>query len=37
MVGKPRGEAALLSAAAAFEEMTGLARQLPIEPRTGKS
>jgi amidase len=37
MVGKPRGEAALLSAAAAFEEMTGLAKQLPIEPRAGKS
>ena len=36
MVGKPRGEAALLSAAAAFEEMTGLAKQLPIEPRPPK-
>ncbi|HEX6093840.1 MAG TPA: amidase family protein, partial [Dongiaceae bacterium] len=36
MVGKPRGEAALLSAAAAFEEMTGLAKQLPIEPRRPK-
>ncbi|HVR65828.1 MAG TPA: amidase family protein [Verrucomicrobiae bacterium] len=36
MVGKPRGEAALLSAAAAFEEMTGLAKQLPIDPRAGR-
>src|SRR5262245_36794660 len=36
MVGRPRGEAALLSAAAAFEEMTGLAKQLPIEPRPGQ-
>jgi amidase len=35
IVGKPRGEAALLSAAAAFEEMTGLSKQLPIEPRAG--
>jgi amidase len=36
MVGRPRGEAALLSAAAAFEEMMGLAKQLPIEPRAGQ-
>jgi len=36
MVGRPRGEAALLSAAAAFEEMMGLGKLLPIEPRPGK-
>ena len=36
MVGRPRGEGALLSAAAAFEEMMGLAKQLPIEPRAGQ-
>jgi amidase len=33
IIGRPRGEAELLSAAAAFEELTGLARQLPIDPR----
>jgi amidase len=32
LVGKPRGEAALLSAAALFEEMMGIAPDLPIEP-----
>jgi amidase len=37
IVGKPRGEAALLSAAAAFEGMAGLAKLLPIEPRAGKA
>ncbi|GIK98848.1 MAG: amidase [Alphaproteobacteria bacterium] len=33
IVGRPRGEAALLSAAAAFEDATGLAAQVPIDPR----
>ncbi|MFQ5994897.1 MAG: amidase family protein [Acidiferrobacterales bacterium] len=33
MVGRPRGEAALLRAAALFEEMMGVAGQLPIDPR----
>jgi amidase len=33
MVGKPRGEAELLSAAAALEEALGLARLTPIAPR----
>src|SRR5579875_1153550 len=33
MVGRPRGEAALLAAAALFEAETGLAAQLPIDPR----
>jgi amidase len=33
IVGRPRGEAALLSAAAAFEDMMGLAGRLPIDPR----
>jgi amidase len=37
IVGRPRGEAALLSAAAAFEGMAGLAKLLPIEPRAGKA
>ncbi|WP_151119822.1 amidase [Hypericibacter adhaerens] len=35
IVGRPRGEAALLSAAAAFEEATGLAKLTPIEPKKG--
>jgi amidase len=35
LVGKPRGEAALLAAGALFEEMTGLAKGVPIEPRPG--
>ena len=35
IVGKPRGEAAVLQAAALFEQMTGLDRKLPIEPRAG--
>jgi amidase len=35
IVGRPRGEAALLSAAAAFEEATGLAKLMPIDPRPG--
>jgi amidase len=33
LVGRPRGEAALLAAAALLEEQLGLARLLPIEPR----
>lgn len=33
MVGKPRGEAALLAAAARLEELLGIARLLPIDPR----
>jgi amidase len=35
LVGKPRGEAALLQAAALFEEVTGLHRLLPIDPKPG--
>ena len=35
LVGQPRGEAALLSMAAAAEEIFGLSGQLPIEPRPG--
>ncbi len=35
LVGKPRGEAALLQAAALFEELLGLNRLLPIDPRPG--
>ncbi len=35
LVGKPRGEAALLAAGALLEEATGLARQVPIDPRPG--
>jgi len=34
MVGRPRGEAALLSAAAAFEAIAGLDRQVPLDPRS---
>jgi amidase len=33
LVGRPRGEAALLQAGAALEELFGLAGQLPIDPR----
>ncbi|MBT6276911.1 MAG: amidase [Chromatiales bacterium] len=33
IVGGPRGEAALLSAAAAYEEAAGLANRVPIDPR----
>ncbi len=33
LVGRPRGEAALLEAAALFEAATGLAELLPIDPR----
>ena len=34
IIGRPRGEAALLAAAAAFEDMTDLAKDLPIDPRS---
>jgi amidase len=34
MVGAPRADAALLSAAAAFEEVAGIAPFVPIDPRT---
>jgi amidase len=33
MLGRPRGEAALLAAAAQFEDMMDLARLVPIDPR----
>jgi amidase len=33
MIGRPRGDAALLQAAALLEEQLGLAGHLPIEPR----
>jgi amidase len=35
LVGKPRGEAGLLQAAALFEQLLGLHRLLPIDPRPG--
>jgi amidase len=35
LVGRPRGEAALLSAGAALEQIFGVAGQLPIDPRRG--
>ena len=35
LVGRPRGEAALLQAAALFEQVTGLNRLLPIDPKPG--
>ena len=35
LVGKPRGEAALLQAASLFEELVGLDRLLPIDPKPG--
>lgn len=36
LVGKPRGEAALLQAAALFERLVGLDRLLPIDPKPGQ-
>ena len=33
LVGRPRGEAALLGAAALFEQATGLAKRVPLDPR----
>ena len=35
IMGKPRGEAALLRAARHFEQSVGIARLLPINPRAG--
>ncbi len=35
IVGRHRGEAALLQAAALFESATGLAQRVPIDPRSG--
>jgi amidase len=35
LVGKPRGEAALLQAASLFEQLLGLNRLLPIDPKPG--
>ncbi|MFZ2004841.1 MAG: amidase family protein [Stellaceae bacterium] len=35
LVGRPRGEAALLQAAALFEQVTGLNRLLPVAPKPG--
>ncbi len=35
IVGRPRGEAALLAAGALLEEVTGLDRQVPIDPKPG--
>jgi amidase len=36
LIGRPRGEAALLAAGALFEIESGLAEQVPIDPRHGK-
>jgi amidase len=35
LVGRPRGEAALLAAAALYEAESGMAEQVPIDPREG--
>jgi amidase len=35
LVGKPRGEAALLQAASLYERLVGLDRLLPIDPKPG--
>ena len=35
IVGKPRGEAPMLAAAALYEEAAGLAALVPIDPRPG--
>lgn len=35
IVGKPRGEVALLQAGARFEQLTGLDRLLPVDPKPG--
>ena len=35
LVGKPRGEAALLQAASLYENLLGLAKLLPIDPKPG--
>ena len=34
LIGRPRGEAALLGAGAVLEELLGLSRLVPIEPRS---
>ncbi len=36
LVGRPRGEAALLAAGALYEMETGLANRVPIDPRPGE-
>ncbi len=36
LIGKPRGEHALLQSAALFEQATGLAARVPIDPRPGE-
>jgi amidase len=36
LVGRPRGEAALLAAGALFESKSGLAARIPIDPRPGE-
>ena len=36
LVGRPRGEAALLAAGALYEMETGLASRVPIDPRAGE-
>ncbi len=36
LVGRPRGEAALLAAGVLYEMETGLASRVPIEPRPGE-
>jgi amidase len=35
LVGKPRGEAALLQAAGLFEQLLGLDQLLPVDPKPG--
>jgi amidase len=35
LVGKPRGEAALLQAASLYEKLVGLHKLLPIDPKPG--
>ena len=35
LVGRPRGEAALLQAAALYEKLVGLDALLPIDPKPG--
>ena len=35
LVGKPRGEAALLQAASLYEKLLGLHKLLPIDPKPG--
>jgi amidase len=32
LIGKPRGEAGLISAAKLFEDIMGIAKRLPIDP-----